>query len=120
MRLSGAQGIGMHKDSIEIISLAPFPEVEEGADIGLLLLEAARPSDFLNGDLVVVAQKVVSKAEGAVVDLGTVSPSKRALEMAAASGKDPRLVEVILEQTRPEECSCPRPSGRGGPIRRTG
>ncbi len=90
----------MYEGSIEIIPLAALPEVEEGADLGALLLEAAPPGGFLPGDLVVVAQKVVSKAEGAVVDLGSVSPSRRAREIAESSGKDPRLVEVILQQAR--------------------
>ncbi len=90
----------MYEDSIEIIPLAPLPEVEDGADLGALLLEAAPADGFLPGDLVVVAQKVVSKAEGAVVDLGTVTPSRRAREIATACGKDPRLVEVILQQSR--------------------
>jgi len=90
----------MYEGSIEIIPLAELPEVEAGADLGALLLEAAPPGGFLAGDLVVVAQKVVSKAEDAVVDLGSVSPSQRAREIAESSGKDPRLVEVILQQAR--------------------
>ncbi|MCH7738785.1 MAG: coenzyme F420-0:L-glutamate ligase [Chloroflexi bacterium] len=90
----------MYEDSIEIIPLAPLPEVEAGADLGLLLLEAGPTDGFLPGDLVVVAQKVVSKSEGAVVDLGEVSPSARASEIAAESGRDPRLIEVILQQAR--------------------
>ena len=90
----------MYEGSIEVIPLAALPEVEDGADLGVLLLEAAPPGGLLPGDLVVVAQKVVSKAEGAVVDLGSVSPSRRAREIAESSGKDPRLVEVILQQAR--------------------
>ncbi len=62
----------MYEGSIEIIPLAALPEVEGGADLGALLLEAAPADGFRPGDLVVVAQKVVSKAEGAVVDLATV------------------------------------------------
>lgn len=92
----------MYEGSIEIIPLAPLPEVEEGADLGALLLEAVLSGDsaggILAGDLIVVAQKVVSKAEGAVVELKTVLPSQQAREIAEVSGRDPRLIEVILQQ----------------------
>ena len=90
----------MYEGSIEIIPLAALPEVEDGADLGVLLLEAAPADGFRPGDLVVAAQKVVSKAEGAVVDLVSISPSRRACKIAESSGKDPRLVEVILQQAR--------------------
>ena len=53
-----------------------------------------------DGDVVVVTQKIVSKAEGCLVDLSTVTPSLRALELAEAVGKDPHLVEVILRESR--------------------
>ena len=51
------------------------------------------------GDVLVVAQKIVSKAEGRIVDLATVEPSARAVALAAEIGKDPRLVEVILSES---------------------
>jgi coenzyme F420-0:L-glutamate ligase/coenzyme F420-1:gamma-L-glutamate ligase len=52
-----------------------------------------------SGDVVVIAQKAVSKAEGRFLDLGSVSPSPRALELATVTGKDPRLVEAILAES---------------------
>lgn len=52
-----------------------------------------------HGDIVVLAQKIVSKAEGRMVDLASVSPSARAIEIAHLSGKDPRLVELILRES---------------------
>ena len=60
-------------------------------------ISALVPAD---GDVVVVAQKIVSKAEGCYVDLATVEPSRRAETLAAAVGKDPRLVEVVLGESR--------------------
>ncbi len=80
-----------------------LPEVEPGDDVAALVLEAIARSglELLPWDVVVVTHKVVSKAEGAVVDLDTVSPSARAEELAARTGGDPRLIEVVLgESTR--------------------
>jgi coenzyme F420-0:L-glutamate ligase/coenzyme F420-1:gamma-L-glutamate ligase len=79
---------------IAVIPVAGLPEVEAGADVGALIAAAAELED---GDVVVVAQKVVSKAEGRVVRLADVEPSPRALELAADG--DPRHVEVILGET---------------------
>ena len=58
-----------------------------------------RASRRATGDVLVVAQKIVSKAEGRVVDLATVEPSAKALTLAAEVDKDPRLVEVILSES---------------------
>ena len=86
---------------IEIIAITNLPEVREGDDPATMIFDAAKrqASHFAAGDVVVVAQKIVSKAEGAVVDLDTVIPSERATELAAAVLKDPQLVEVILQQS---------------------
>jgi coenzyme F420-0:L-glutamate ligase/coenzyme F420-1:gamma-L-glutamate ligase len=76
--------------------------VQPGDDLGTLLINAmAQQSLSLQDhDIVVVAQKVVSKAEGRYVDLQQVAPSTRALELAELSGKDARLVEVILSESQ--------------------
>jgi coenzyme F420-0:L-glutamate ligase / coenzyme F420-1:gamma-L-glutamate ligase len=71
-------------------------EVRMGDDLGELLARTAEPRD---GDVIVVSQKVVSKAEGRVVDLGGVTPSERAISLASELGKDPRLVELILAES---------------------
>jgi coenzyme F420-0:L-glutamate ligase / coenzyme F420-1:gamma-L-glutamate ligase len=71
-------------------------EVRTGDDLGELLARTAEPRD---GDVIVVSQKVVSKAEGRVVDLGGVTPSERAISLASELGKDPRLVELILAES---------------------
>ena len=82
-----------------MISLEPLrglPEVRPGADLAALLAAAAelRPTDVL-----AVAHKVVSKAEGRVVRVDDVTPGAAARELAAEHGKDPRHVEVILSET---------------------
>jgi len=79
-------------------ALAGIPEVRPGDDLAALLAEAGR-GQLRPGDVLVVAQKVVSKAEGAVVRLADVEPSEPARAMAAAHGKDARHMEVILGQT---------------------
>ena len=78
-------------------ALSGIPEVGVGDDLASLLAEAA--GTFADGDVLVVAHKVVSKSEGRVVDLVRVHPSQRARALAAEHGKDPRVVEVILEES---------------------
>jgi coenzyme F420-0:L-glutamate ligase/coenzyme F420-1:gamma-L-glutamate ligase len=79
---------------ISILPVPGLPEIEAGADLAALIAGAAALED---GDVVVVAQKLVSKAEGRVVRLADVDPSERARELAA--DVDPRHVETILGET---------------------
>jgi coenzyme F420-0:L-glutamate ligase / coenzyme F420-1:gamma-L-glutamate ligase len=82
---------------IEILPVRGLPEIEEGADLTGMIVDACALAD---GDVVCVAHKVVSKAEGRVVSLAEVEPSARARELAGEDG-DPRRLEVILgEATR--------------------
>lgn len=87
---------------IAAVPLAGIGEVAAGDDLAELIVTAARGAgeEPSGGDVVVVAHKVVSKAEGATVSLSQVQPRVRALELAREHGKDPRLVEVVLSQTR--------------------
>ena len=78
-------------------ALPGIPEVRAGDDLARLLAGAA--GHFSDGDVLVVAHKVVSKAEGRVVWPESVVPGERALALAAEHGKDPRLVETILGET---------------------
>jgi coenzyme F420-0:L-glutamate ligase/coenzyme F420-1:gamma-L-glutamate ligase len=81
-------------------ALPGIPEVRPGDDLAGLLASARGDGGFAPGDVLVVAHKVVSKAEGRVVSLADVTPSPRAVELAAALGKeDPRTVEVVLRET---------------------
>jgi len=73
-----------------------LPEVRPGDDLAGLLLAAA--PDLRDGDVLCLAHKVVSKAEGRVVDLRDVEPGETARELAAAHGKDPRHLEVVLRE----------------------
>ena len=78
---------------LRVIPLVGMPEVEEGAELAELVSGAATLED---GDVVVLAQKIVSKAEGKVVRLEEVEPSERA--RALAGDEDPRRIEVILRE----------------------
>lgn len=85
---------------LRLAALPGLPAVQPGDDLAALLLAAARGRGLrLSGGALVVAQKVVSKAEGRVVRLADVAPSPEALRIAAADGKDPRHVEVVLRET---------------------
>ena len=79
-------------------ALPGVPEVRPGDDLAAVLTQAAG-GDLRHGDVLVVAHKVVSKAEGSVVALGDVVPGERALALAAEHGKDPRVVQVVLDQS---------------------
>ena len=78
-------------------ALPGIPEVREGDDLAALLLAGA--GMLADGDVLVVAHKVVSKAEGRTVALADVEPGGHATVLAAAHGKDPRVVEVILRES---------------------
>jgi coenzyme F420-0:L-glutamate ligase/coenzyme F420-1:gamma-L-glutamate ligase len=84
------------------LSVVPgIPLLKPGDDLGAIVIASIEKAGLAldDGDIVVVAQKVVSKAEGRYVDLTTVVPSSRAIELAAKVEKDPRLVEVILSES---------------------
>ncbi|MHB8491308.1 MAG: coenzyme F420-0:L-glutamate ligase [Solirubrobacteraceae bacterium] len=79
------------------IAVAGLPEVREGDDLASLIADAgAKVGD---GDIVVLAHKVVSKAEGRVVALHSIQPGPQAEELALQTGKDPRHVQAILDET---------------------
>lgn len=86
---------------ISIESLPGIPEVKEGDDLVSLIVEAVARGGCtpLNGDVFVLAQKIVSKAEGRQVDLADVEPSEEAVALAHETDKDPRLVELILGES---------------------
>ena len=85
---------------VELLAVPGLPMVKAGDDLARLIGERLKGDLALRpGDVVVLAQKIVSKAEGRVVDLKTVTPSARAVELAAEVQKDPRLVELILSES---------------------
>jgi coenzyme F420-0:L-glutamate ligase / coenzyme F420-1:gamma-L-glutamate ligase len=87
--------------SLEVIAVPGLPLIRPGDDLVELIASAFKQDGVppRPGDVLVVAQKIVSKAEGRIVDLTTVEPSAKARTLAAEIDKDPRLVEVILSES---------------------
>ncbi|MSQ12756.1 MAG: coenzyme F420-0:L-glutamate ligase [Dehalococcoidia bacterium] len=87
---------------LRVIPVTGVPEVKEGDDVGRLLAEAAarQGTPLQTGDVLVVTQKIVSKAEGCVVRLDSVTPSEFAIALAKQWEKDPRQVEVVLRESK--------------------
>src|SRR5882762_9917701 len=87
---------------LTITGLSGVPMVQPGDDLAALTLAAFAATALVpqDGDVLVVAQKIVSKSEGRIVDVATVEPSDRAIALAAETGKDPRFVEIVLSEAR--------------------
>ena len=87
--------------SLEVIALTGLPLIRAGDDLVKLIASSLKQNGVEPRvqDVLVVAQKIVSKAEGRMVDLATVQPSARARALAANVDKDPRLVEIILSES---------------------
>lgn len=92
---------GATSNAIQIIPLRGAPEATPDADLAAMILDAAAASDvaLTDGDILVVTQKVVSKVEGMLVDLATVTPSDLATRWGERWGRDPRQVEVVLRES---------------------
>ena len=92
----------MQAKAISIIGLEDFPLVKAGDNLAKIIVETAEQNavPIEDGDIAVVAQKVVSKAEGRVVRLRDVRPSERAEKMAKVASKDPRFVELVLKEAK--------------------
>lgn len=92
---------GSEVHGIQIIGLRGAPEARPGDDLARMALEVAETTgvSLADGDILVVAQKVVSKVEGLLVDLRTIEPSDLALRYAQQWGRDPRQVEVVLRES---------------------
>jgi coenzyme F420-0:L-glutamate ligase/coenzyme F420-1:gamma-L-glutamate ligase len=87
--------------SLTLTALAGVPLVRQGDDLAALVIEALAASALAlqPGDAIVLAQKIVSKAQGRRVDLRGVQPSARARELGARTGKDPRLMQLVLDES---------------------
>ena len=105
VKASGIRITGILKLNKMTLSLTPLrgiPLVQPGDDLSVLIASALKETGLTlkDGDVLVLAQKIVSKAEGRLVNLTTVTPGERALGYAEVTGKDPRLLELILSESR--------------------
>jgi coenzyme F420-0:L-glutamate ligase/coenzyme F420-1:gamma-L-glutamate ligase len=98
------RGTGSEAGRLEVLALAGIPEVKPGDDLAAMLVSAIRSAavepPLREDDVLVVTQKVVSKAEGAVVDLTAVEPRPEAVEFARRWDRDARQIEVVLREAR--------------------
>lgn len=87
---------------LELFAIPGLPEIRKGDDLAGQIMEATKKAGprFEDGDILVVAQKIVSKAEGAVVSLASVKPSEKAQALAAELKKDARAIELVLRESR--------------------
>ncbi|MBM31471.1 MAG: coenzyme F420-0:L-glutamate ligase [Chloroflexi bacterium] len=89
------------KKEITIFGISGIPEIEPGFDLGNIiskfLVGNFRP---LNGDIIVIAQKIISKSENCISDISLIEPSREALRISKITDKDPKLVQLILNNSR--------------------
>jgi coenzyme F420-0:L-glutamate ligase / coenzyme F420-1:gamma-L-glutamate ligase len=93
---------GRTGEQLRLFRIPGLPEIRKGQDLAKSVVAAVRKVGlrFEEGDVLVVAQKIVSKAEGSVVSLAAVQPSERAQALGAQLKKDPRAVELVLQESR--------------------
>ncbi len=89
-------------DTIKVIAVENLPLIKKGDNLGQLIVEAAekQKTPIQEKDIIVVTHVAVSKAEGNIIDLDKVVPSEKAKEISSFTGKDPALVEVVLQETK--------------------
>jgi coenzyme F420-0:L-glutamate ligase/coenzyme F420-1:gamma-L-glutamate ligase len=87
--------------TLTLTPLQHIPLIRHGDNLADIIVEALQKNAIVlaENDIVVIAQKIVSKAEGRAVNLADVTPSRRAIELAGETEKDPRLVEIILQES---------------------
>ena len=87
---------------LTLTSLEEIPFIRRGDDLADIILDSLKGMqlELLDGDILVLTQKIISKAEGRLIDLAGVTPSEAALHHAGICGKDPRLVELILRESK--------------------
>ena len=88
-------------NKLEVIALNNVPSIKENDDIAKIIIDNSREDnlEIQKNDIVVIAQKIISKSEGRLIDLQTVFPSDQAKEIAKQASKDARLVELIIQES---------------------
>jgi coenzyme F420-0:L-glutamate ligase / coenzyme F420-1:gamma-L-glutamate ligase len=99
--MGGREALSARPHELVLTPLDGIPMIAAGDDLAAIILAALKNSDctLLAGDVLVLAQKIVSKAEGRTVDLRTITPSPRAVTFAKETHKDSRIVELILSES---------------------
>lgn len=103
--------------TVEITAIPGVPDIQPGDDLASALTQALEASGGLeNGDILCIAHKVVSKAEGNVFDLDTITPSQEAIDLAKDLNKNPAKVEVVLGQSKRVVRAFKRPEQNEGTL----
>lgn len=91
----------MDRFGVSLIAISNFPLIQPGDDLSRIILDRlkAMMMTLVDGDILVLAHKIVSKAEGRIINLEEIAPGPKAREVAQTTGKDPRLVELILRES---------------------
>ena len=84
-----------------MIGIEGIPMIKEGDDLTSIILDASQECgvELLEGDILCIAQKIISKSEGMLKDLASIAPSSEAIELAGSTKKDPRMVQLILDES---------------------
>ena len=92
----------MAPQSLALNTIPNIPLIKENDDLAKIILHALSSSGYEleNNDIIAIAQKIVSKSEGRLVDLATVKPSEKAIKLAQEINKDPRQIELILSESK--------------------
>lgn len=87
---------------IELIGLETLPEIKKGDDIGKIIVDSCKRENVAlnDGDIIVISHKIISKAEGRIINLSEIAPSNKAIEIAKVVNKDPRFVEIVLRESK--------------------
>jgi coenzyme F420-0:L-glutamate ligase/coenzyme F420-1:gamma-L-glutamate ligase len=101
LSITNSDVISCMTDNLTLMALHHIPLIHPGDDLSVVIINALQENNMVlqDGDKLVLAQKIVSKATGRIVDLRQVTPGKHALALARKTDKDPRLVEVILGES---------------------
>jgi coenzyme F420-0:L-glutamate ligase/coenzyme F420-1:gamma-L-glutamate ligase len=104
LRNSKKEGDKLRKNipTISLKAIPNIPLIVKGDDLGAIIAQCAEKAGVVinDKDIIVVTSKIVSKAEGRLVPLGTVRPSEEAIKIAGISGKDPRVVELMIRESK--------------------
>lgn len=108
----------MTSDAVSLQALPGIPDIHPGDDLAALLIEALKRQEMAlcDGDILVIAHKVISKAEGKVVALADIEPSEEAEDLADQVNKDPRKIQVILNESTRIVRSVKRPDQEEGTL----
>ena len=108
----------MNSNTLSMFRVSGLPDFQKGRDLTRCIIDALLENNqtLMDGDILVIAHKVVSKTEGAYVYLDDITPGEQAIELAKSVNKDPRKVEVILSQSNKIVRAIKRPEQEEGVL----